>query len=269
MTDLLPWPPSEVSTSLVLAVKKNDRWAIWSVADSMANLLFRPGVFDYQGEASAWMKAIPEQQEHEGRNNVLLCEGKRPEGLAPGDGGLLVLDYDQKAYYSCQTLESDTVFNLASWGNRTRQATSALRAWVRPLIENGYLPVAHWEDGTETPVPDKIPANLLWVPKYLERALRRSRGMSDAGPDFPDSIELPLEVPGWSFCSWVRGQTSSPLVETFQTVEQAYGLSDWEKQHWHRWAVENNQPSLAATAKASLLDERWADPEASVPKRRL
>ncbi len=270
MTDVLPpWPPSEVKTSLVVAVKKSDRWALWSVTDSMANVLFRPGVFDYQGEALGWINAIPEQQEHEARGSVLLGKGERPEGLTPGDSGLLVLDYDRKAYCSCQTLESDTVFNLASWGNRTSQATSALRAWVRPLLEHGYLPVAHWEDVTQTPVPDKIPANILWVPKYLERALRRSRGMKDAGPDFPDRIEMPLEVPGWSFCSWVRGQTSSPLVEVFQAVDRAYGLSGWEKQHWRRWAVENNQPALAAAVQASVLDDRWKSPEASAPKPRF
>lgn len=251
-----PLPP-HYCQGMVVAIKSQNQWAFWATEEDFSDVLFRPGVMEFQGAAAEWLGCVPGHVVGHSPHGLLLASGARLDGLlAPSEDGLMVLDYDAKAYYGCQNMGSDAVFNLPAWGNKTKQATSPCRKWARPLLEKGYLPFAHWEDGVQTPAPREIPQDILWVEKFLERHLRRERGMGPAPVRFLDCIELPLEVPGWKFTSWVRGQTEHPLAESFLLVNQAYGLSQGEKELWREWAVCHEQEALFKAVQASLLDAR-------------
>lgn len=252
---------------MVVAIKSQDQWAVWAIEADVSDVLFRPGVLEFQGPALEWLQCIPGHMPGQPLKGTLLGCGARPEGgLAPSEDGLMIIDYDAKAYYGCQNMGSDAVFNLAAWGSKTKQATSPSRQWARPLLEKGYLPFARWEDGLQTPVPREIPQDILWVEKFLEGHFRRERGMDPAPMGFPDCIELPLTVPGWEFTSWVRGQTEHLLAESFLLVHQAYGLSQREKELWQEWAVDHEQDALFRAVQASLLDDRL-EPVQDQPRR--
>lgn len=272
-----PWPEKESGHRLVIAVCKNSRWATWGVPDRAYSFLCHPSVLSFKGQARFWGGCVPERRAVAPGSFPArpVLEGLSPEGLAPGDGGLCVLDYDRKVCHAFveEAGRNPLEFHLVEWGLRTRKSDSVERDWFIELINAGLLKKAHWPDGLVTDVPTDLGGNHGWLVHELEKALRKSRGW----PALPENnnpletlVRLPLSIPGWELNAWFSETPLHPregLLKGFARLIDDYELSLADRQRWTEWADRHQATELTALMRSREMETRFTDvPRRSAPR---
>ena len=268
------WPEEETGYRLVVAVRKNKRWATWGLPERAYSFLCHPSVVDFSGQARFWASAVPEKRAVAAGSfpTQPVFMGTTPEGLAPGDSGLYVVDYDRKVCHAFieEGGRNPLEFHLVEWGLRTRKSSSLERTWVPPLLRAGFLKQAHWPDGLVTPVPTDLGGDHGWLVHELEKALRKSRGWSalpENGNPLETLVRLPLSIPGWELNAWYSETPSHPtegVLKGFSRLVEDYGLSETDRQRWADWSTRFEVAELTALLRSAVLESSLSE----VPVRR-
>lgn len=266
MNTPLPWPPKDTDLDLFVAVKKDGQWATWAIPDAFAIMVCHPETIGFNGRADQWGERLPNPMMHRPViGPTCLTQGEKPDGLAPSAGGfgVVVMDYDAKRLWSIENTQWMKVlsFPLVDWALRTKQATAPARQLVRPLVDAGYLQQAIWHDGRITPLKLKVPKDVLWVPLWMEKEIRKSGGLAPVDNDYVETIvQLPYSIPGWE----LRTFSCEETLEGFESLNEQYPLSIMDLQRWEAWTQTNEHKGLKAWFAQEKMKEKW---ESQVPLR--
>lgn len=261
MSTPLPWPPKDTDLDLFVAVKKAGQWATWAIPDAFAIMVCHPETIGFGGRADEWGDWLPNPMMHRPATGpTCLDHGEHPEGLAPSVGGfgMVVMDYDDKRLWSVETQDWMQVlcFPLVDWALRTKQATAPARQLVRPLVNAGYLQQAVWDDGRITPLKLDVPNDVLWVPLWMEKEIRKSGGLAPANNDQVETIvKLPYSIPGWELKTF----SCEEMLAGFEHLNEQYPLQKVDLQRWEAWAQFNEHRGLKAWFAQEKMKEKWED----------
>ena len=250
------WDPD---CELVINIKSQGKWACYKARKYYCDALMREGMVAFQGRADEWGKAVPRlpTSSSDHGHGIVLNKGAQVIG-APGNYGMMVIDYDAKQAMSIQGYSD--AFSVPQYrdewfGRETRnggQSKNPYPGWLESMVREGHLTHAEYEGRK---IPLRITArDAKGIEKQITDQAVHAFGLEQGATAANEHYRL-------MFCFEPEGWTLAEHVGcAVQTLPLLLGqLSPHEKEAWMAFAdgyvSEREGEPMKALLRANHLEQ--------------